>query len=166
MGRGLAGVGRTAGGPGEHKGGALWQRCRFWGAWGGPTCGTAPAGRPLCTQLGDTVPPGREGWAPPSCPVAPISPRYLPSHVSRPLPRNAAAPQAGPDGPGPSSTHLPRHPLHPPPSPQPLPSARALHPKTCLCGKPPCPGRVSGTPWALAGTGLRSRGHPVLRRLL
>lgn len=31
-GRGLAGVGRTAGGPGEHKGGALWQRCRFWGA--------------------------------------------------------------------------------------------------------------------------------------
>lgn len=51
-----------------------------------------------------------------------------------------------------------------PSSPSSLSSASPISagptPQNLPVWEDPCPGRVSGTPWALAGTGLRSRGHP------
>lgn len=71
---GAGGVGRTAGGPGEHKGGALWQRCHFRGSPGWPHVWISARWVPTVHTTGGHSPLGREAWTPPSCPVTPISP--------------------------------------------------------------------------------------------
>ena len=145
------------------------------GAQGGPTCGSVPAGCPLCIQLGGTPPwAGRRGlphlalWPQfPQQTGAEIPPE---SCVSQPLPPRAAVPQPGPDSPV-SPARVPPAGLFTLLSLLSLSGQNGPHhtPKPACVGNPPAPalttligaeGLCAGHSWALAGTGLRSRGHP------
>lgn len=68
--------------------------------------------------------------------------------------------------PAPPARFSPGTPLHPPPSPQPLSSARAPHPKPACVGSPPAPAGCRAPPGPSRGQACGHATTPVLQRLL